>query len=391
MAAAIDHRPVNDQIHTIDTKLSAISLDRADEDPSLQSLETLPQDDDFYKDDSELIVVATDKPKTGFFGRLKNSLSWSRVDKPNENAAVTAVMSCRSPAASQLGGIGIQDPNQAKLCRSVLALMIRQMGKNLLKGANVMNVSFPIQCCQPATILEVASYQAGFFNHYLPRASAASDPVERMKNVVAAMVSVMVLTSGNFLKPLNPILGETLQVDYEDGSRLFMEQTCHHPPVSSFSFRGAESRYHYYGYTTFDIGFGYNKMNIRTSGLRIVDFPDGGRVTVGFPHDRWGNVFWGEMHHECLGSLDFEDEAHGLRCTIRFGEGGRSMPSDYFEGTIERTDAAGGEPVVVSTVTGSWVGFVDFDKERYWDVRSSTAMRMWAAPAPLLSDSRARP
>mmetsp|Transcript_1543 Transcript_1543/g.4205 ORF Transcript_1543/g.4205 Transcript_1543/m.4205 type:complete len:138 (-) Transcript_1543:125-538(-) len=97
------------------------------------------------------------------------------------------------------------------------------------------------------------------------------------------------------------------------------------------------------------------------------------------------------MHHECLGSLDFEDEAHGLRCTIRFGEGGRSMPSDYFEGTIERTDAAGGEPVVVSTVTGSWVGFVDFDKERYWDVRSSTAMRMWAAPAPLLSDSRARP
>ncbi len=76
-----------------------------------------------------------------------------------------------------------------------------------------------------------------------------------MKYVVAAMVSAMTLTSGNFLKPLNPTLGETLQVrmtshvsfqarkssslllqvDYDDGSRAFMEQTCHHPPVRLFS------------------------------------------------------------------------------------------------------------------------------------------------------------
>jgi hypothetical protein len=51
-----------------------------------------------------------------------------------------------------------------------------------------------------------------YFHQFLPRAAAAADPVERMKNVVAAMVSAMTLTSGNFLKPLNPILGETLQV-----------------------------------------------------------------------------------------------------------------------------------------------------------------------------------
>lgn len=28
----------------------------------------------------------------------------------------------------------------------------------------------------------------------------------------------------NFLKPLNPILGETLQTEYSDGSKLYMEQ-----------------------------------------------------------------------------------------------------------------------------------------------------------------------
>jgi hypothetical protein len=81
---------------------------------------------------------------------------------------------------------------------------------------------------------------AGFTHIYLPRAAQTSDPVERMKNVVACFVGAMTLSSGNFLKPLNPILGETLQVDFTDGSKLYMEQTCHHPPVSSFYLRSPD-------------------------------------------------------------------------------------------------------------------------------------------------------
>lgn len=53
---------------------------------------------------------------------------------------------------------------------------------------------------------------AGFTHIYMPRAVQATDPVERMKNVVACFVGTMTLSSGNFLKPLNPILGETHQV-----------------------------------------------------------------------------------------------------------------------------------------------------------------------------------
>jgi hypothetical protein len=51
----------------------------------------------------------------------------------------------------------------------------------------------------------------------------------------------------------------------------------------------------------------------------------------------------------------------------RFGnpEQRKGIPSDYFEGVIERYDPSnpdeeGGE--VLSSVDGSWVGFVDFDK-----------------------------
>ncbi len=137
-----------------------------------------------------------------------------------------------------------------------------------------------------------------------------------MKYVVAAMVSAMTLTSGNFLKPLNPALGETLQVSM---ARHTPFELRNHPPciagpirrrqprlhgadlpppagaaplprwdrrsaccstsirhlysrsvawrasrpppaqVSSFSYEGPGRAYSYHGYTTFDIGFGYNK------------------------------------------------------------------------------------------------------------------------------------
>jgi hypothetical protein len=148
---------------------SKINLNGANMVPGLEfaddgiSLENLPEDANFYQSDKESESQSESQQKRSLLGRIGRSL-WgkSKSEKSNDKEAVAAVLACRSPAASVNGGIAIQDPNHAKLCRSVLTLMIRQMGKNLLKGANVMNVSFPIQCCQPVTILEVAALQAGY-------------------------------------------------------------------------------------------------------------------------------------------------------------------------------------------------------------------------------------
>mmetsp|Transcript_25916 Transcript_25916/g.62509 ORF Transcript_25916/g.62509 Transcript_25916/m.62509 type:complete len:438 (+) Transcript_25916:63-1376(+) len=306
---------------------------------------------------------------TGFFGGAKPSPGLA----DEENAVVQKVMSNRSPMASENGGVRIQDPTQATLVRSVLSLMLRQMGRQLLKGQNMMNVSFPIECCQPKSILEIAAMQGGYFNKFLPRAAATNDPVERLRLVVSCFVASMTLTSGNFLKPLNPVLGETLQVDYEDGAKAYLEQTCHHPPVSSFLLEGPGAQYRYYGYTTFAIGFGMNKMLLKNRGLRVLEFADGGKIDIGFPDDRWGNVFWGEMHHETLGEWVFTDEANALRATITFNpppksKSSKSPPSDYFIGCIDKYDPA--EPEKKGSqlcgIEGSWVGFCEFNRERSW-------------------------
>jgi len=377
------------------------------------ALDELPQDnifaDNFDEDAEEEDQPAEMNPKgekkqrswlgkvgKGLYRRASNLAQAAGMgDAPmskEEEDAKNKVFACRSPYASTSGGVAIQDPAEAKACRSVLSLMVRQMGKSLLSKGNVMNTSFPIQCCQPRTILEIGATMAGFTHIYMPRACEAKDPIERMKNVVACFVGTMTLSSGNFLKPLNPILGETCRVEYTNGSNLYLEQTCHHPPVSSFYFVGPNSTYTVHGHQTFTVGWGYNKMLITSKGVRTIDFKDGSSISFDYPEDRWGNVFWGEMHHESLGIQTFTDEKNKIRCRISFGnpEGKRGLPSDYFEGVIERYDPSNPEKEgteVVSNVDGSWVGFVDFDKVRYWDVRTTEKMTMSKPKNLLPSDS----
>jgi hypothetical protein len=58
-----------------------------------------------------------------------------------------------------------------------------------------------------------------------------------MKFVMTASVSYIYPTHC-FDKPLNPILGETYQAIHEDGSEIFLEQVCHHPPISYILMNG---------------------------------------------------------------------------------------------------------------------------------------------------------
>ena len=188
-------------------------------------LQDLPEDEVYEADSPEEDSGANGGPKKqrSWFGKMGKGLYRRTIggkkdkrpsDGRDDETVRALVMGCRAANASETGGVACQDPMEMRVCRSVLSLMVKQMGRNLLSGGNVMNVSFPIQCCAPRTVLEIGAAMGQYFHHYMPRAAAASnDPVERMKNVVACFVAAMPLTSGNFMKPLNPLLGETLQVE----------------------------------------------------------------------------------------------------------------------------------------------------------------------------------
>jgi len=197
------------QVQAASDNLQDLGLDDMPEEPVDDDEEYIEQDTGKKKQRSWLGKLGKGISKR--VGNVKAALTGGKPSAEDEEILVK-VMACRHPFAVKEGGIGIQDPAEAKICRSVLSMMISSMGRTLLQGGNVMKTSFPIQCCQPCTILEVASCIPQYFHAFLPRAVECTDPVERMKLVVACFVSSQILTSANFMKPLNPILGKALAI-----------------------------------------------------------------------------------------------------------------------------------------------------------------------------------
>ena len=140
-------------------------------------------------------------------------------------------------------------------------------------------------------------------------ASCTHDPVERFKNVIAFGLSSIVLCAGQN-KPFNPLLGETNQGKFADGSQYFCEHTSHHPPITHYLLEGPNGAYRLYGYYEFIGKMGKNSL---TSGLRgpcTAEFPDGTKIRFNAPDFKLGGTIMGERTIEGVGSIVFEDLAN---------------------------------------------------------------------------------
>ena len=73
-------------------------------------------------------------------------------------------------------------------------------------------------------------------------ATQTSDPVERIKCIIAANTAQQ-YHDCILEKPLNPVLGETFQVTGQDGAKIYLEQTSHHPPRSHCLIEGPNGNY----------------------------------------------------------------------------------------------------------------------------------------------------
>lgn len=108
------------------------------------------------------------------------------------------------------GGRICADQRVVLKSRSAGKEIIKDIGKKILTGSfNLTKVSFPIRVMIPKTALETAVHATSIFPLYISKAAYSPDSLERFKLVVTAIVSSFFWTN-SFLKPLNPILGETL-------------------------------------------------------------------------------------------------------------------------------------------------------------------------------------
>jgi hypothetical protein len=269
--------------------------------------------------------------------------------------------------------------------RRVVWEFLKQVGQNLLQGADVMRTAFPVHINQPRSYLEVMCDGWNYAPVFLTRsAQPGVDPVERLRLVMTFLVSGLHMTC-SLGKPFNPILGETYQGFYPDGTSIYMEQSSHHPPITSWLVIGPQlpgdgrPAYRMYGSGEWTASFRGNSVRGEQKGTFTIEYTtDGARVQFTLPIALVHGVLWGDRIIEYEGHVEFHDNMHQLHGELSipppstssflgslFG-GSKKLPSDYLVGEVYRLE--GKERKRISRMQGTWLGAVEFDGRRYWTI-----------------------
>jgi len=294
-----------------------------------------------------------------------------------------------------LHGCKSVDKEQMHRQKGVLTHLIKNMGANLLEGKSVINVSLPVRIFEPRSFLQRISDAWAFAPLYLTTAARSKNPVERMKWVITFLIAG--IHRGCIqLKPFNPILGETAQGFFPDGTSFFCEQVSHHPPISAFQVFGPDSLWRYEGYHEVNASFRPNGLIGYQVGPNRIQFSDGTSVTFNMPKCKVSGILFGDRLVSYTGPLTFEDTANQLIATVELNpdaiSGLKSListaktPADTVKGVILQD----GKPV--STIEGSWLWYLAFDSKVFWALGQYQPFEpIWPPDEDVLpSDSRFR-
>eukprot|EP00743_Colponemidia_sp_Colp-15_P000527 GILK01000592.1.p1 GENE.GILK01000592.1~~GILK01000592.1.p1 ORF type:complete len:588 (-),score=111.82 GILK01000592.1:185-1948(-) len=302
------------------------------------------------------------------------------------------------------GGLKCVDKVALKKQKGVIMDMLKQAGSNMLEGKNVVNISLPVRIFEPRSMLERICDWWAFAPTYLNRAAQTSDPLERLKFVITFAVAGLYV-SAKQEKPFNPLLGETYQARFGDGSQIWCEHTSHHPPISNFQVLGPNNAFNYWGFYEYTAGLKGNSVVGGQVGPNYVDFPDGHRIEFRMPQMRLGGMLFGDRTLQWEGVMIFEDKTYeGVQAEVIFNPGARNK--GFFSRRTGKLDDIAGEIFkvagspskkkkdtereVLATISGNWLETVEINGTKLWDINQDTPSRPIPLEKPLDSDCRFR-
>lgn len=293
---------------------------------------------------------------------IENMLYELFVDKVNKWSWNNTINDEYRPnEANKHGGIDFKNKEIIKLLRGISTDIISQVGRKILSGDfNLTTISFPIKVMIPISILQSLARTLFQYPFYMFNA-CDKDPLEKMRITVVASLAGF-YCSAVFLKPINPILGETYECMFSDGSKMYLEQTSHHPPISHYQLIG--KNYKINGYSTFKSSAGLNSLSVTNLGKRIIEFKDGTKIEFNHAKESFSGTFFGTPKLESLGELKYIDEKNKIICKIKIGEV-KGKPTDFLYGEIFK------ENKKISVLTGSYLSALFWDDVKYWDIRDN--------------------
>eukprot|EP00696_Hemimastix_kukwesjijk_P009341 gnl/Hemi2/21834_TR7289_c0_g1_i1.p1 gnl/Hemi2/21834_TR7289_c0_g1~~gnl/Hemi2/21834_TR7289_c0_g1_i1.p1 ORF type:complete len:435 (+),score=130.94 gnl/Hemi2/21834_TR7289_c0_g1_i1:145-1305(+) len=293
-------------------------------------------------------------------------------------------------------------PEAIERHRKVSWEFVKKIGSSILQGKNLMHISLPVGLFEPRSYLERMTDIWCYAPVFLTAAALASnDPLERFKYVVAFVISGLHHTC-HAGKPFNPILGETFEATYADGTTICCEQTSHHPAVSHFQINGPNGLYVMTGHGQPTASFRGNSVKGNQKGVNSIRFSDGTVITHTLPNVWMQGVLWGDRLFEYLGKMKVDDDTNNLHLELEFNPDGgffktlfssAKHPTDWFRGQITQNVCKPGskpKPHNLMLVEGSWLTHLDIGNVRYWEVDRFRGFRPQPVANPLPSDSRFR-
>lgn len=291
----------------------------------------------------------------------------------------------RLEEASSKGGFALRDKALTSKMRGVGKEIIFRIGKQILQGKlNLIGIAFPFKCCADYTMLQALSGMCRVNPYHMNAAALCEDPIERVKLLITANMA-HIEACNTFEKPLNPILGETYSAYMEDGTQIYCEQTSHKPPISHINVIGPDGIYDMIMHTGYSAKASFNSIKINVIGNKIIEFKDGTRISWNNMEDQINNTFWGTMVRQVVGRQDYKDELNHITAYIETGKVKKKV-QDYFQGNICQYGQE------LYKIYGNYNGYVEFNGERYWDIRDNQVYDVIPARGKLIlpSDSRHR-
>eukprot|EP00358_Blepharisma_japonicum_P001398 CAMPEP_0202949242 /NCGR_PEP_ID=MMETSP1395-20130829/15284_1 /ASSEMBLY_ACC=CAM_ASM_000871 /TAXON_ID=5961 /ORGANISM="Blepharisma japonicum, Strain Stock R1072" /LENGTH=239 /DNA_ID=CAMNT_0049652095 /DNA_START=425 /DNA_END=1144 /DNA_ORIENTATION=+ len=190
-------------------------------------------------------------------------------------------------------------------------------------------------------------------------------------------------------KPFNPLLGETLQAEWPDGTKAYCEHTVHHPPVTNFYILGREFKM--YGNLELTGRFKKNSLIGGLQGKVNVEFNDGQIVAFTYPQFRAGGIIMGSRTVNWEETMSFEDKQNQLNAILVFGA---ARKKSLFKKAIGKVDDFKGELQQnggkLCDIEGNWLRNLVIDGVEYWNINAQQPVFHYFPINPLPSDWRYR-
>ena len=186
-------------------------------------------------------------------------------------------------------------------------------------GKDLSKMAVPVYFNEPISFLQRYTEDLAY-HEILLNACEIEDSLLRIAYIACFAVTSYVPTLERYMKPFNPLLGETFEL-VRDGYRVVCEQVSHHPPISAmlcehrdFSFSGSVNIK-----TSFK-GTHLCVTPVGTYQVRLNQFEDVFEWSK--PQTNVHNIIFGKMYVDHFGKVEIENRRTGEKASLNFHKKG---------------------------------------------------------------------